>query len=368
MALRDLALLDKACEALARRPGTRIHALVGIDPKFVRRSRWTASIVTLPFDSYTDEQAVNAINETISSVEARVILPVAIDDVAFVSKYRHQLDVAATCVAVPSPELLDKVANKLHFSLFAKSLDMPIPLTIEVTADLKISEVTALLAYPFLAKPTVSAAGEGVRFIKSDAELVAFLGVSRNPESMMLQEWVEGEDVALTLLASEGDVFAVMMRKRWFTRRCAPVFSPIRDVEFFQCDWLEELGRKFVKATHFSGIADFDLKVDFKTKRAWFLEADPRLMGGTDGAMLFGMNVPSLLVDHALGKLSTGECRRADLGYFLSSGSLAEWTLRESWRQPRWGKIRTNLFSQLADPATFVARCFHKKSKRREIA
>jgi len=158
----------------------------------------------------------------------------------------------------------------------------------------------------------------------------------------------------LTLLADKGAVFAVMMRKRWFTRRHSKAFSPIKDVEFFHDSWLEDLGREFVSMTQFSGIADFDLKVEFESRSVWFLESDPRMIGGLQSTLLFGLNIPWLLVEQMHGHLSSDSCVRPDTGYFLSPRSVPEWILRAAWREPRYGPIRSNWGFFTKDPITTI--------------
>ncbi len=175
--------------------------------------------------------------------------------------------------------------------------------------------------------------------MESMAGLETFLK-QEDAHGYILQRYVAGEDVAMTLLADQGDVFAVALRKRWFTRRKANRFGPICDVELFHCDWLEQLGREFVRKTKFSGIADFDLRVDFSRHEASFLECDPRMMAGVTALRLFGVNIPRLLVERALD--SARGCARTTCGHFLSFGSLTEWLMTGAWLKPRRGPLRMN--------------------------
>jgi biotin carboxylase len=251
---------------------------------------------------------------------------------------------------------MESVAQKLKFARLAETIGLPVPRTVEITPGLTPQAVTTQLGFPMLRKPVIGMSGGGIELIRDEAALRSSLGEPGVAGQFMLQEKVPGEDVALTLLADRGEVFAVMLRKRWFTRRKATAFAPIQDVEFFACEWLEHLGRRFVAATQYSGIADFDLKVDFERRRAWFLESDPRFMGGLAGAERFGLNVPLLLIARTLGLIPPGTCVRTTSGHFLSTPSIPEWLVSGGWRRPRHGRICTNLRTQLSDPLATIAR------------
>jgi predicted ATP-grasp superfamily ATP-dependent carboligase len=277
------------------------------------------------------------------------------NDVAFVVRNREAL-AEVNPVPVLDGKLLEQLVHKLNFVRLAASLGLSTPKTFEMTPELDAGDTIAHLGLPMLAKPVIGEGGAGIVAIPDAVPLRDLLDRPATGSGMILQQQVPGEDVALTLLAEMGEVFAVMIRKRWFTRRHIPAFSPISDVEYLQDDWLEGLGREFVCATQFSGIADFDLRVDFETRRAWFLESDPRLMASMSSARLFGVNVPWLLVEHTRGWLPAGVCVRPEAGHFLSTGSIAGWIASGAWRQPLRGPLRTNLRSYIANPVATVNR------------
>jgi len=345
-------LLRLTAEALACNGKAEVHALTSKPQPAHFSTRWIKSFTRLPPEPCGDEAKVAAILEKAQRIGTQALLPIMTEDTAFIVRNREVL-APANPVAVPDMELMDRISHKLRFTRLIKSLGFSAPRTLETTLELTSGEICRVLEFPMLAKPVASSGGVGIRSIPNRPTLDAFLAESETKEETILQERVPGEDVALTFLADRGEVFSVIMRKRWFTRRGMPSFSPIDSVEFFQCDWLEEIGRALVEATQFTGIADFDLRVDFDARRAWFLESDPRMIGGVAATRIFGVNVPWLMVEHARGNVKKGSCIRAETGHFLPSGAIAEWLMLKSQRPPRGKPIRTNLMSHLADPAPF---------------
>jgi predicted ATP-grasp superfamily ATP-dependent carboligase len=281
-----------------------------------------------------------------------VLLPVATPDVGLVSRHLSRWPRSLAVAPVPQFDLWEKVADKLTFTRLIESLGREAPRTLELTPGLSREAIETTLPYPFLAKPRRRSGGDGILLIKSELELDALL--SRQPDDYLLQEVVAGEDVALTLLCEQGEAFGVLLRRRWFLRNTEASFAPMRDVEFFHCDWLEEIGRRLVAETRFSGVADFDLRVDFAAQRALFLECDPRLMGGMRSCATFGVNVPGLLCRRALGERFP--LVRNQPGRFLSLTSLWPWLRSGGWRRPSHSGLKTGLREALADPVPLLAR------------
>jgi predicted ATP-grasp superfamily ATP-dependent carboligase len=334
--------MKSTCEALAYGGQVEIHAVTGIQIDRRYGTEFLSSATVLPPNPCGDEQIVKIILSLARRIGATALVPVWTDDVAFVSRNYEALRDAHP-IPVPNRKLLEKLVNKLYFMRLAESLGFSTPVTIKMVSTLDVQETIDRLGLPILAKPVIGEGGVGIIEISNAETLKKLLECSAVDAGMILQQKVPGKDVALTLLADKGKIFSVMMRKRWFTRRQSRAFDPIADIEFFRDDWLEGLGREFVHQTQFSGIADFDLRVDFESHRVWFLESDPRMMGGLISALLFGLNIPWLLVEQTRGHLPADFCARPETGHFLSLRSIPEWIARAAWRQPRRGPLRTNL-------------------------
>jgi predicted ATP-grasp superfamily ATP-dependent carboligase len=333
----------------------QIHAVVGSSVDSRYGTRLHKSITVLPPGPRSDEDVVRAILALASTVGAEAFIPVWAEDVAFVSRCRDAL--APACpVALPENGLLEQLQDKYRFYCLAKSLGMSVPDSVALEPGMGAEDLVEKLGLPLLAKPRQGCSGKGIVAFSDKEALSRYLDRADTHANMLLQKRVQGADVALTLLADAGDVFAVVLRKRWYTRANTSPFYPIHDVEFFHDEWLESLGRDFVKATHFSGIADFDLKVDFESRSAWFLESDPRMVGGLPECVEFGVNLPWLLVEKRRGQLPEGTIVRNQVGHFLSPGSIPSWILSRSWDLPRRGPIRSAWKFYAKDPLGSIRR------------
>jgi predicted ATP-grasp superfamily ATP-dependent carboligase len=336
--------MKSTCEALAYGGQVEIHAVTGIQIDRRYGTEFLSSVTVLPPNPCNDEQIINIILSIARRIGSAALVPVWTDDVAFVARNYEALR-DANPIPVPDNKLLEKLVNKLYFMRLAESLGFSTPVTMKMVSTLDVQDTIDRLWLPMLAKPVIGEGGVGIIEISNAKTLKKLLESSAVGVEMILQQKVPGEDVALTLLADKGKIFSVMLRKRWFTRWQSRAFDPMADIEFFRDDWLEGLCREFVHQTQFSGIADFDLKVDFESHRVWFLESDPRMMGGLISALLFGLNIPWLLVEQTRGHLLADFCAQPEMGHFLSLRSIPDWIVRAAWRQPRRGPLRTNLRS-----------------------
>ena len=296
LALSPDGLFEATVKTLVKGGCRNIHVLTTkpVNKRF--SCNLLQSLTILQPQMLNDSLLLEAILTLSKNVSSKALIPVRIEDIKFIAEYHEELTVAHP-VLVPNKLLLNQVSNKLSFSRLVESLGLFAPKTIALSSSLTADQVVSELGLPIISKPSIGEGGNGIISINNLEELNDLILNYNSLESTILQEKVSGQDVAITLLANEGVVFVAILRKRWFTPNEALNFSPMQDVEYFEAPWLVELGRKFVKFTNFSGIADFDLKVDFTNKKAWFLECDPRIMGTVSNLALFGVNVPKLLVD-----------------------------------------------------------------------
>lgn len=349
-------LLEPTCSSLAAAGFHQIHALSGMPNRALGWSHRLKSFTVLP--AGLDEDACRrSILEAARSVSAKVLLPVATADVRMLSAWRGQFPAEILCVPVPAVEQLDELTDKLRFSRFMESIGYPTPRTLDAGAGLDAAAVGAELGFPLIAKPRLGGGGAGIRRIETHEQLRAFLISTPELPPYLLQELVPGEDVALTMLCEAGSVFAIAIRRRWLHQPGTNPFGPWSNMEFIHCDWLEEMGRSWVRRTEFSGVADFDLHVDFATRRFWFLECDPRMMASQRACDTFGVNMAALLCQRALG--GARECTRAESGRFLSLSSLGLWLRQGDWNHlSDPPPVRMGWRGLLADPLPRLARKF----------
>ena len=346
------SLLEPTCGALAAAGFRSLHMLGGLRRTSARWSHRLQSFTASPPAPDDEPAFLETLFKTVRTTGAQVLLPVGTNDVRLLARHRDQLPPGVVCVPMPDAALLDELTDKLRFTRFMSAQGFALPRTFAVTPALTADEA-ATLKYPVIAKPNVGQGGAGCRRLADRTQLEHFLRESPSLPPYHVQEFIPGEDVYLTMLSEAGEVFAVAARRRWLHRPDENPFSPEPDLEFFDCDWLEEMLRSWIRQQRFSGVADFDLRVDFAARRATFLECDPRMMGSQRACLTFGVNMAALLCRRALGEKFP--CVRAQPGRFLSLRSLPAWLKQRGWRD-RARPVRTGLRAALADPFPPLAR------------
>ena len=345
-------LLEVTCSSLAAAGYRDVHVLAAPMLRWARHSRAVKSYTTLPAE-VEEPVLLETLALTAARTGARVLLPVNIQDVSFAARFHRCLPDALACVPVPEAGQLAQVANKTCFTALTVGMGLPVPPSLAVTPGLTVDEVEAALPYPVLAKAIASAGGCGVHRLRDRAAVAEFLAAG-HPGEFLLQQELPGNDLAMTLLCEEGEVFAFNLRQRWFGQRSCGEFGPPVDWEFFECPAVEALGRRWVRELKFTGIADFDLIFDAASSRAWFLECDPRMMFSQRACAVLGMNVSDLMVRRALGERLPEV--RARQGHFLSMHSMRRWVREKAWRRPRRGPLYTGLRAVAQDPLPFLCR------------
>lgn len=332
------ALLSRTLDALALGGVRRVHVMTCSDRRITRGYRGVAVQAVEP--GADDEAWLAGMRAIRADGPAPVLLPVRLPDVRRVSRLRDRL-APVVPVVIPDPEWIDVLVDKFRFFQTCRATGLPVPASIAVEPGMDPGEV-ARLGFPLLAKPRCGEAGIGIRLLSDDGALRDFLAGCPAPGHYLLQPVIGGEDVAFTMLADRGKVFACSIKRRWYTPPGVGLFASVVNVSFERWPWLEELGCAWVERVGYSGIADFDLRVDVERQRALFLESDPRMMGSVVAGALFGVNVPRLLVDRACGRNSGRSVIHAEPGHFLSIRSLPGWLRSGQWRHPRCGPVRMN--------------------------
>src|SRR3989304_3891130 len=83
---------------------------------------------------------------------------------------------------------------------------------------------------------------------------------------LILQEFIPGKDIDLSVLAVGGRVVASAVQQ----------WPDSGMLEFCEHPEVEELGRKVVSLFNYDGVAHFDMRIDERTGRVLVLECNPR--------------------------------------------------------------------------------------------
>ncbi|MGO8670786.1 MAG: ATP-grasp domain-containing protein [Capsulimonadaceae bacterium] len=180
---------------------------------------------------------------------------------------------------------LNRLHNKWEFYKLLAANGIPTPVT--VIAETPDQDLRGI-QFPVIIKPVDGGNNEGVQRIDTASELTAVL--SAVPLPLLVQEFAPGDDVDLNVLASEGEIVA------WSVQ--AVTRSGYR---FLRNDSILEQGRRIVALTGYTGVANFDTRLDPETGISRYIECNPRIWGSFAAAVDSGVDFLHLGVELALG-------------------------------------------------------------------
>ncbi|MEO6517319.1 MAG: ATP-grasp domain-containing protein [Steroidobacteraceae bacterium] len=157
-------------------------------------------------------------------------------------------------------------------------------------------------------KPLLSEGGKGVRRCRMTTELKAALaGTPTFPaQPLLLQEYIPGEDIDLTVLADHGRITHWTIHQRSGVGPGGENGSLI----FVDNDEVLRLGWKLIAATGFHGLAHIDMRKDYRDGTIKFIEVNPRVYGSIHFAAYAGVNFVALGLELAADSRMLTETRQ----------------------------------------------------------
>jgi predicted ATP-grasp superfamily ATP-dependent carboligase len=199
----------------------------------------------------------------------------------FVAEARPSLRVPV--FPVSGAELLRRLHDKWRFHELLVSLGLPTPRAHMLAPGASLDSTD--LRYPLMAKPTNSEGCDRVARYDSRAELETMLaGKGAREQPWLLQEYVPGRDIDLSLIAEHGRVVA------WTIQEVAE-----DGLKIFRFDpRLLDAGERVVAATGFHGVAHFDMRIDERDGGLAVIECNPRFWGSLILSTWSGVNFVEL--------------------------------------------------------------------------
>jgi hypothetical protein len=197
----------------------------------------------------------------------------------------HEISPELPAPIYPMPPLdaLDVLDDKIKFYDLALRLGVAVPrsMAFESAETIDVGQVSRELGYPAAVKPTISWGSIGFRRIGSEAELVHLVADrSYAFRHLVVQEYVEGDDVGAGLFVRHGRVQAMA------TFRCGP-----RDAaEFISNPPLATSAERVVTATGCEVVINFDARLT-PAGELRLLECNPRFFMRLRAARLCGLDL-----------------------------------------------------------------------------
>jgi len=184
------------------------------------------------------------------------------------------------CFPMCEPELFEQLYDKWRFATLLEELSLPGPRTtlIRCAEDLE----RCGLEPPAIIKPTQGEAGHGIETARTVDELRRIVGARADLEEnpLVLQSYIPGDDIDLSLLAHRGRCVAWTIQQR----------AESGVMRFFDRSDVLELGQELVRRTGYHGVMHLDLRIDRRNGRVVILESNPRFWGSLCYSVWTGVN------------------------------------------------------------------------------
>jgi predicted ATP-grasp superfamily ATP-dependent carboligase len=264
------------------------------------RSRHVAETFVYPPPTTAPEQFFQAIRDFLTRQHVDLVIPVT--DAAILPLSRHRHELPAECrLAVPEPEQLEAVLDKLKTVEIAKRLGIPTPRTHVVSIRDGAPNIQNL-GWPVVLKPRFSRVfrPQGsidafeVSYARDSEELASRLRAQVGDVDVLVQEYCPGVGHGVGILMHEGRPLAAFQHRRLHEVPVTGGPSALR--ESVPLDPLMyDYSVRLMSSIRWTGLAMVEFKVGASGPR--LMEVNGRVWGSLPLAVLSGVDFPRLLAD-----------------------------------------------------------------------
>ncbi|MEM1355495.1 MAG: ATP-grasp domain-containing protein [Planctomycetota bacterium] len=229
-----------------------------------------------------DRSLVDRINRTIDRYHIEAIVPAFTRAVDLVGRYRDEL--AAPCYPLAEPDTIELMRDKQRFAEFLDRIGVDQPQhCVAATAD---DAASIPFDGPYIVKPPRGEGGEDVVAL-ADRDAVARrleqIVPKRGPQ--LVQSFVPGSDIDLSLLADRGRVVAYTIQRKTDRRGM---------LEFLDHPGVAEACSRISAGCGFHGVMHLDLRVDGRDGKVYAIESNPRFWNSMRYSFALGVNFADL--------------------------------------------------------------------------
>ncbi|MBX7259143.1 MAG: ATP-grasp domain-containing protein, partial [Candidatus Hydrogenedentes bacterium] len=280
--------------------------ILSMTPALTRNAVWAAGLCGLPCDVVTDfagaswcrqahvgrifpvpQRRVAEMDATLleevfgqlSSGYKGIFAPVDTLCTRYVAGGQHSLPEGMLHYPIPELNQFDALYDKWQFHGVAMKIGIPQPQSHRITS---CELPAAALPYPVIVKPSWGEGSFGFKVQEDERALREHVSVLKPSEETpyLIQEYLPGEDIDLSLMADHGRIVAWAIQQRMDNAA----------INFLEHDEVYELGERLVAATGYHGVMHLDMRIDERNGRVNVIEANPRFWGSLCYATWAGVN------------------------------------------------------------------------------
>jgi predicted ATP-grasp superfamily ATP-dependent carboligase len=318
-------------------------------------SRYVKAAFLYPFPDRSVENAHQVVLEKVKLYRPDVLMPVFDRGWEVVYAHEEEYEKYTYIVAHPHRELYKVLTNKASLAECARAHGVAVPKTFSPKTMDEALDMKDQYPYPVLLKANKGVAGKGIDRAENASQLVEIL--KNRSDIPTIQEWIEGEDLELTIFCEHGKPVAGHV---YLSIRNAPIpYGPPVACRSIRNDELLAIGCMFLEAIGYHGVGHLDFRRDRRDGRPKLLDFNARIAGTNEISLRTGIDFGYMQYQMATGE-SLKECFDYELGRefrWLFPGELRHLAetprkLRNLGQLMKWRKVSTEV--SLTDPMPHV--------------
>lgn len=209
--------------------------------------------------------------------------------------------------------------------------------------------------YPFMMKPLELEAGIGIVHINNSKELERYTQTraGKNSYPILVQKYVPGYDVGMSIIAVDGIIVAWTTQKR----DEKAVLTVIDHEEAYA------IGEKIIQKEKYSGFMHIDFQMDRSTGKVFVLECNPRTWSSINASILSGADFLDYAVRVTLSEPI--EKMKSSTKTYLPFYKSFRILLFRPWEVPYFSDItKKDLISVLTDPMPYLILAVTQSTKK----
>ncbi len=285
-------------KALAREK-VEIHSMSPDSNAALKFSRYNKSFLQIPSFIENEKEVLDVIVN--KSIEKRIDLVLPIDESThqFFSRIKEEVQNQIKLPPISSSEILKIATNKWELHNFCIVNNIAVPQAQLLNDSENYPKEN--LNFPILIKPDK---GHGGHFIHKFLSLKKFNEFRSKVHdlrlgNLLVQEYIEGYDIDMSVLANHGKILAYTIQKGFLKRRDA--FAASAGIKFIHVKEVYDIVHELTLKLNFSGVAHIDLRYDSIQQKFKIIEINARYWGSLMGSVLAGVNFPYLACLNGLG-------------------------------------------------------------------
>lgn len=254
-------------------------------------SKFTKKISSFSFFHKTENELefIHYLLNKIKTKKINVLLPLHFSSIRLISKNKNLFN--QLNLIISSVKSLDIANNKWELTKFLENYNFHVPKTFHLN-DIQNNDLDRI-KFPLILKPLSNFNGNEIVKITNSVELLNLLQTIDKNKEYIVQEYIEGQDICVSVLCRYGEIIASSMQ-----RGILPHSNPFKShlgCEFFYEDKLYAIIQKIMIKLDWSGVANFDIRYNEEKDQFYIIEINPRFWGSLEASTSVGVNFPYLL-------------------------------------------------------------------------